>query len=154
MKRLVLMRGIPGGGKSYKAKEIAYHHLVDGGQTIAICSTDSYHMVNGEYVFDAVMLPQFHELNHKRAEQFMRCETELVIIDNTNIKHRDMKPYKDSAYQLGYTVEEVIVGEEYLVPGDEMTRQLIDGYINLCAKRNTHGVPLEAIERMARKFQE
>lgn len=147
------MRGLPGGGKSTEATMLCNEHLMAGGQTIAICSTDSYHMINGEYVFQPEVLGQFHQLNHKRAEKFMRLDTELIIIDNTNIKHQDMKRYKDSAKQLGYEIAEVIIGEEYLVPGDEMTQQLIDGYIKLCAKRNTHGVPLEAIERMARKFE-
>ncbi len=145
MKRLVLMRGIPGSGKSTKARAIMIEHLSKRGRSMAICSTDDYHEVNGEYVFNAEMLPQFHELNHERAEEFMKCETELVVIDNTNIKHRDMKCYKDSAEQLGYTVEEVILGKDKLKFTD---------YIQMCAARNTHGVPLEAIERMARKFQE
>lgn len=155
MKRLVLMRGIPGGGKSTKARAIAIKHLSQRGSSMAICSTDDYHMVDGEYVFNAAMLGQFHELNHKRAEQFMRCETELVIIDNTNIKRRDMKPYRDSAEKLGYTVEEVIVGKNELLPDleDACPHKFTD-YIHMCAARNTHGVPLEAIEGMARKFQE
>jgi len=155
MKRLVLMRGIPGSGKSYKAKELAYHHIIDGGRSLAICATDDYHMVDGEYVFNADMLGQFHELNQKRAEQFMRCETELVIIDNTNIKRRDMKSYRDSGEKLGYTVEEVIVGKDQLLPSlDDADPHKFNDYIDFCTKRNTHSVPRDAIEKMARRFQE
>ena len=152
-KELVLMRGLPGGGKSTEATMLCNEHLMAGGQTIAICSTDGYHMVDGEYVFNADMLGYFHRQNQKRAKAYMMLETELIIVDNTNIKHGDMKPYKDLGEKLGYTVEEVIIGEPYLVPGDEMTQQLIDAYIKLCAKYTTHRVPLEAIQRMARKFE-
>ena len=84
----------------------------------------------------------------------MSLSTELVIIDNTNIKHRDMKPYKDSAEHIGYEIQEVIVGENELLPllEDACPHKFMD-YIHLCAKRNTHGVPLDAIEKMARRFQ-
>ena len=124
-----------------------------GGQTIAICSTDNFHIEGDKYVFKPDRLNEFHIKNQFFARKHMLLGTELVIIDNTNIKRRDMRSYIDAAEGCGYEIDEIIVGEEYLVPGDEMTPQLIDGYINLCAKRNTHGVPQEAIERMARKFE-
>ena len=155
MRQLVLMRGLPGSGKSTRARAIAIRHLSNKGTSMAILSTDDYHMVDGEYIFNAEMLGQFHELNHKRAERFMRCETELVIIDNTNVRHRDMKSYKDSAEQLGYDVLEVIVGRDELFPGMEDACQYkLADYIDVCTERNTHGVPRGAIEKMARRFQE
>ena len=149
------MRGLPGSGKSSLARRTAVEHLREGGSSVAICSTDDYHMVDGVYVFNAEMLGQFHELNHKRAERFMRCETELIIIDNTNVRRRDMKCYKDSAEQLGYEVTEIIVDYNELFPtlDDACPHKLAD-YVDLCASRNTHGVPREAIEKMARRFQE
>lgn len=154
MKRLVLMRGIPGSGKSTKAKQIACDHIMEHGGSVVICSTDDYHMENGEYVFKPDMLGQFHELNHQQAEAHMRNDVQLVIIDNTNVKRRDMKPYIDSANHFGYTVEEIIVGEDDLFPSlDDANPHTFADYIDLCARRNTHGVPRDAIERMARKFQ-
>lgn len=154
MKReLVLMRGLPGSGKSTEARMLCNEHLMSGGQTMVICSTDNFHMEGDKYVFKPDRLNEFHIKNQFFAQEFMLLGVELVVIDNTNIKRRDMLPYIDAAEECGYEIDEVIIGEDYLVPGDEMTQQLIDGYIKLCATRNTHGVPLEVIERMARKFE-
>jgi len=153
MKKLLLMRGIPGGGKSTIARETAREALLEGVKSVAICSTDDYHMVDGEYVFQPKMLGEFHTRNQIRASNLCREGIELVIIDNTNIKKKDMYVYKSNAKSYGYDVHEHIVGEEYLVPGEEMTKQLIDAYIKLCANRNTHGVPHEVVERMARTFE-
>jgi adenylate kinase family enzyme len=43
------MRGLPGSGKSTKAKKIAGEHGV-------IYSTDDFFMVNGQYVYDVKMI--------------------------------------------------------------------------------------------------
>lgn len=43
------MRGLPGSGKSTKAKKIA-------GELGVIYSTDDFFMVNGQYVFDGKMI--------------------------------------------------------------------------------------------------
>jgi predicted kinase len=148
------MRGLPGSGKSTLARRTAAEHMRGCGSSVAICSTDDYHMEGEEYVFKPEMLAQFHGLNHLEAQAFMELGTELVIIDNTNIRHRDMKPYKDSADKLGYDVTEIIVEHNELFPSlDSAEPHKFDDYIDLCAKRNTHGVPREAIERMARRFE-
>jgi predicted kinase len=147
------MRGVAGSGKSTLAKDLTINHISSGGASAAICSTDNYHMIDGEYVFQPGRLHQFHLANQADARKYMHGGIELVIIDNTNIKRKDMQPYFDAGKEFGYEIEEIVVGEEYLLPGEEMTQQLIDGYLRLCAKRNTHGVPLEAIQRMAGKFE-
>lgn len=155
MRKLILMRGLPGSGKSSLAQLLASSHILAGNKSVAICSTDDYHMIDGKYVFNADMLGQFHELNHKEAEGYMKIGIELIIIDNTNIKLRDMRPYRNSAKQLGYTAEEVIVGKEELLSDlENADPHKFVNYIDMCAKRNTHGVPREAIEKMARRFQE
>lgn len=150
---LVMMRGLPGSGKSTLAKEIALDHLHYGGSSVAICSTDDYHMVDGKYVFQPDKLGYFHQLNQRRACDMMDNDVELVIIDNTNVKRADMQIYIDLATQFDYKVEEVLVGEDELFPNlEDASPHKFADYINLCAKRNTHGVPRDAIERMARRF--
>ena len=147
------MRGLPGSGKSTEARILAGQHIADGGRSVAVLSTDDYHMIDGKYVFQPEKLGEYHMMNQEHAVELMDSWVELVVIDNTNIKRRDMKPYINAGERNGYDIEQRIIGEEYLVPAEEMTQQLVDGYIKLCAKRNTHGVPLEAISRMARNFQ-
>ncbi len=143
------MRGLPGSGKSTQASIMAVNHMAGGGRSVAICSTDSYFLnEDGKYIFDPSKLGLYHGRNQYQAHQHMFMKTELIIIDNTNTTHKEMKPYKDSAEQFGYEVEEEWVDEiELLDP------EALPSYIDICAKRNTHGVPKEAIERMAKRFQ-
>ena len=149
------MRGIPGGGKSTWSRERAVCHLEEGGRSVAICATDDYHMVAGQYVFQPELLGQYHGMNHAEAEAFMKRGIELVIIDNTNVRRRDMKPYIDSAKVLGYTVKEVIIGRDQLLPSlDKACPHKFADYIDMCFARNTHSVPRDAIEKMARRFEE
>jgi predicted kinase len=137
------MRGIPGSGKSTQAKNIAVGALTDGRKSVAILSTDDYHMEGDEYVFKPDRLGDFHRLNQGRAYKMMEAGIHLVIIDNTNIKRDDMRSYIKSAERLGYKVQEALVGT------DDMTEE----YIDKCAARNTHGVPRDVIAKMAGNFQ-
>ena len=59
VRELVLMRGLPGSGKSTKAKKIA-------GERGVIYSTDDFFMVNGEYKYNPKMIVEYHENNFKR----------------------------------------------------------------------------------------
>lgn len=151
MKKLVMMRGIPGSGKSTKAQEIARKHLENGGKSVAICSTDDYHMEGGKYVFKPDRLGDFHVRNQLRAYEYCRNGIELVIVDNTNIKRRDMNIYINNSKSCGYEIEEVIIGEDELM--SDFNSPIFTDYIQMCAERNTHGVPGDVIDRMARTFQ-
>jgi len=150
---MVLMRGVPGSGKSTKAKEIARAHMQEGGTSVAICATDDYHMKDGVYVFQREKLGYFHTQNCIRVYELMKLGIELVIVDNTNIKRRDMQAYVSNAGSCGYEVQEVVVGKEFLIPSMDMNPHAFNDYIQMCAQRNTHGVPKDVIDRMARTFQ-
>ena len=148
-KKLVIMRGLPGSGKSTMAKDIAADSIREGYQEVAICSTDSFFLNDdGEYVFDASLLGKNHGLNQYKVNRYMFMGTGVVIVDNTNTTRKEMKPYKDLAEQYLYDVHEVFIGKEFLFP------EVNSDYLALCHERGTHGVPMEAIERMARRFQE
>jgi predicted kinase len=154
-KQLIIMRGLPGSGKSTDARAIGASHIKMGGRSVAICSTDDFHMVEGRYTFQPDRLGEFHKMNQGLARQHMALGTELVIVDNTNIKRRDMKPYRDLGTQYGYEIETITVGEERLCPSlDDACPHKFRDYIDMCVSRNTHGVPKDVIERMAREFQE
>jgi predicted kinase len=136
---LIVMRGIPGAGKSTKAKS-----LVGQGK---IHSTDDVIEAGGDYrEFFAKMiasgdfspLRKVHSQNLKDAIESMKAGVTPVIIDNTNIKHNEPKDYVKAALELGFTdnnIKFVDVG----TAGLEATQ---------LATRNTHGVPLEKIEAM------
>lgn len=137
-KKLILMRGLPGSGKSTKAKELAG----DGGQ---IFSTDDFFCMNtdGEYRFDGNKLGQAHSWNQRRSLEAMKIGIPIVVIDNTNTTLRELRSYTEHislAAQLGYTVsiEEPETSWQFDV------EQLV--------KKNSHGVPEAAIQRMLRRY--
>jgi predicted kinase len=62
----------------------------------------------------------------------------LIVVDNTNTQHWEMKPYLELAKKYDYKVKVV------RLKCDEGT----------AASRNQHGVPREAVERMASRFED
>ncbi len=136
---LIVMRGIPGAGKSTKAKSI-----VGQGK---IHSTDDVIEAGGDYnEFFAKMiaskdftpLSRAHSTNLKNAIASMKSGVTPVIIDNTNIKQNESKAYIVAALEMGYddnNIKFVDIGTAGLEAAE-------------LAKRNAHGVPLEKIEAM------
>lgn len=85
-KLLIIMRGVPGSGKSYLA-----HQLKGNG---VVFSTDDYFInYQGQYLFDRNQLGEAHEWNQKRANEALKSGTNPVVIDNTNLEAWEMQPY-------------------------------------------------------------
>ena len=78
---------------------------------------------------------KMHQNNLSNAKKSMDKGITPVIIDNTNIKPSDVKPYVEYGLKNGYTIKVEDIGSNNLD-----TEALF--------KRNTHGVPLETINRM------
>ncbi|KFQ25847.1 NEDD4-binding protein 2, partial [Mesitornis unicolor] len=85
---LVLLRGVPGSGKSYLARAL----LEDNPDGI-ILSTDDYFYKHGQYHYDPDCLGEAHDWNRKRAKEAFEMRISPIIIDNTNIQAWEMKPY-------------------------------------------------------------
>lgn len=94
---LVILQGVSGAGKSTKAKEL--QRLYDA----VICSTDDYFAENGKYNFRADKLHEFHKKNQERAFELM-LRGRHVIIDNTNLKNWEIRPYVVVAKELGIEI--------------------------------------------------
>lgn len=136
---LIIMRGCPGSGKSTKAKE-----LVAEGR---IHSTDDVIEAQGDYnAFfemmieskDFIPLSRAHSTNLKNAIKSIREGVSPVILDNTNIKQNESKALVKAALEMGLAdrnIKFVDVGT-----GGLDAKGL--------AERNTHGVPLDKIEKM------
>lgn len=126
---VVIMRSAPGGGKSTYVKK----NLSDG----TICSADDYHYVSGVYAWD----PNKVWLAHKRCqEKFMRALEEdhkLIVVDNTNIKIKDLAFYYNQAKDFGYNIRIIRMN----IP------------LKTLLGRNVHGVPDETVERMFRSLE-
>lgn len=96
---LYIMQGIPGSGKSTIARMIQ-------DQTGAfICSTDDlWYDCNGTYIFDVTKLAEKHKANQCHVRGFLELGCD-VIVDNTNIKKSEAKPYLDMAKEFGADVQ-------------------------------------------------
>jgi NEDD4-binding protein 2 len=139
---LYIMRGLPGSGKSTLARIIAAQSLPYDGDNAVILSTDDYFMSpQGQYLFQPAALGTAHAWNKDRAVKHMASKLATIIIDNTNILKAHYAPYVDEAKVYGYSVNIVTVGS------------FDPDFVQQCAKRNTHGVPLHTIQRMAQNFE-
>ena len=137
VKTLVLMKGLPGSGKSTLSRELA-----QANQSSVILSTDEYFMdENNNYRFNALLLGAAHTWNQNRCREHMQAAYQLIIIDNTNVVSKEARPYVDMAKQYGYTIKVVEPNTWWAKDVDE------------CVKRNTHNVPRESISRMAARYQ-
>jgi predicted kinase len=136
-KTCYILRGLSGTGKSTFAKTI-----VNGGR---IFSTDDLFMVDGEYQFDPSKLGEYHAENLRMATAFMEQtfhypDPPTIVIDNTNTQHWEYAGYVEAAEEYGYEVVIIsIAWKEEDIP--------------LYAERNSHGVPEEAIRRMAERWE-
>jgi predicted kinase len=139
MKKVIVLVGLPGSGKSSYTQQLLED--LDGQFSAQVHSTDTYFMVKGQYMFDAKRLGYHHRLNLDAFKVSVDAGINLIIVDNTNIKSRDRKPYIDYAFDNDYEVSLQVVGE------------FTEEFAKVCAERNTHGVPLEVILRMARQIQ-
>lgn len=136
---LIIMRGIPGSGKS-----TATAKLVGNG---VIHSTDDLIEATGDYdgYFKKMIESgnwsehgRMHNRNYKNAEKSMTEGVTPVIIDNTNIKAYEPKKYVEAALKLGFSEDNIKIVD--LGDGGCTTEVL--------AERNSHNVPLKTIERM------
>jgi predicted kinase len=132
VKILYIMRGLPGSGKSTKARA-----LVQGG---LVASTDDYFMEGDEYVFDVEKLTEAHDWNLRRVAEAMRLGVGKIACDNTNIEVEHIDPYLKLADRFGY--------EAGLV---EVITSLSDEEL---AARTIHAVPVEVIASMRKRWEE
>jgi predicted kinase len=136
---LIVMRGIPGSGKSTKAKELAGQGKIHSTDDVIEAGED-YNEFFAKMIAskDFTPLSRVHSTNLKNAISSMKSGVTPVIIDNTNIKQNEAKAYVVAALELGYSdnnIKFVDIGTAGLEAAE-------------LAKRNTHGVPLDKIEMM------
>ncbi|NWR15319.1 N4BP2 protein, partial [Emberiza fucata] len=133
---LVLLRGVPGSGKSYLAR-----NLLEDNPGGIILSTDDYFYKHGQYHYDPDCLGEAHEWNRKRAKEAFEMRISPIIIDNTNIQAWEMKPYVTLAQQFKYKVMFREPDTWWKFKPKELER------------RNIHGVSKEKIKRMLERYE-
>ncbi|QYK02912.1 AAA family ATPase [Shewanella psychrotolerans] len=144
-KLAIIMRGLPGSGKSYWVEQFINAQPIDianGIRQRGYFSTDKLFYIDGKYRFNVNRLSEYHQRNLTAFIHALSRGEPIVICDNTNMARWEFMTYDAAAKALGYQVREVLIGDP-----------LDDAHQQLCAQRNQHGVSLHHIQSMATKFE-
>lgn len=128
-RRLIIMRGISGCGKSTYTRK----HYPDA----KVYSADHYFERNGTYQFDATKLKAAHDDCFRRFQTGIAKNEPLIVIDNTNTRKWELERYYDAAVQAGYDVTVV---------------RLVCDPAKI-GTRNVHNVPADKVAQMASRFE-
>lgn len=130
MKSLILLRGIPGCGKSSLGEA-----LTEGDKKGKVFSADDYFTdEKGNYNFDITKRGLAHLDCHRRAEEAMISGINRILIADTFTRESEMKPYYDLGNKYDYRVYSVVVENRH------------NG-------KNVHRVPEEVIQGMRDRFK-
>jgi len=88
--KLILVRGLPGSGKSTVARQFDGVHI----------EADEYFMINGEYRFDHTKLKQAHEWCQEKTREALKSRF-TAVVSNTFTTLKELRPYFDIAAEFG-----------------------------------------------------
>lgn len=131
-RRLILIRGASGTGKSTIAKAI-------GNGITPIFEADQFFTHNHQYKFDISKIKLAHQLCQIQTERQMYHGTPAIIVCNTFISLWEMESYLEMTEQYKY--EPTFIR----TPGPWDSETLF--------KRNKHNVPLDVIKRHINGYQ-
>ncbi|XP_063622449.1 uncharacterized protein LOC134794571 [Cydia splendana] len=138
---LILMRGLPGSGKSFLARQLVEMMCPSMNYKSFIFSTDDFFMHRGRYEFQRYMLPEAHLWNQNRVQEAIGRGLSPIIVDNTNVEIRHMESYVRAAVRGGYIIE-------VLEPNTPWAKKV--GHL---ARKNSHDVNISTLKRLLDSFQ-
>ena len=118
MKKLIIIRGLPGSGKTSLARLMSS----------VVCEADDYFIQNGVYQFDHSKLKEAHQQCQNKCREAMQQELEIIVVSNTAVRRWEMEVYKGYAVAFGYEVFEITMSGPL--------------------RPSLHGAPDEVIQRM------
>jgi len=128
---LILLRGLPGSGKTTLAKIILQLRSTDEPE---ILSADDFFEDNeGEYNFDPTKLKEAHNYCQFRCSERMRQQKAKIVVANTFTQEWEMDEYFKMAERYNYRVHTVIVENRH-------------------GNKNVHGVPEDKLQQMKNRF--
>ena len=124
--KLILVRGIPGSGKSTIAKD-----MLKLGYADSHFETDMYFVNNGKYVFNAKKLQYAHEWCLEITRHHLLSYGETVVVSNTFTQKWEAANYIAIAKENKIKIEIVTCNHEY---------------------GSVHNVPEETLKKMRGRF--
>jgi NEDD4-binding protein 2 len=132
MKTLILLRGLPGSGKSTFANYMFSNNIFEADQY--------FYDEDGNYNFDASKLYKAHKWCQLRVEHAMEDNLESngmyfseIVVSNTSTTEKELEPYLELAKKYDYQVVSLIVENRH-------------------SGVSKHNVPVETIEKMKNRF--
>lgn len=137
MRKFIIIRGIPGSGKSFLANSLLTKY-----PGAVILSTDNYFVdLDGQYKWDRTMIEEAHAHNFYLFLVELRKLTPVVILDNTNTTLWEFEKYVNRAKKSEYEIEILEPDTPWKFDVDELVA------------RNQHGVDRPTIERMVNRWE-
>ena len=128
---LILLRGIPGSGKTTLGNAILF---TNQSNIQDVLSSDNFFInEKEEYVFDFSKLKEAHNDCQVKCAERMRNEFSKIVVANTFTQEWEMEPYFIMAERYNYRIHTVIVENRH-------------------GSKNVHNVPEEKIEQMIKRF--
>jgi predicted kinase len=129
---LILVRGLPGSGKSTFANVILQQ---PNNNPQEVLSADDFFVNNeGVYVFDSSKIKEAHNYCQFRCSERMRQGIARIVVANTFTQEWEMDEYFKMAERYNYRVHTVIMENRH---GNE----------------NVHGVPDDKLQQMKNRFE-
>lgn len=132
-KHLIILRGVPGCGKSTLAEYISIINDSDSIKKSTICCTDDFFIKDGVYKWEPSKLKLAHKWCEDNCKKAMEVGETRIIIANTNTTEKEMQPYFDMANKYGYMVFSIIVENRH-------------------GGLNKHNVPNKTLMNMVKRF--
>jgi predicted kinase len=129
---IVLLRGIPGSGKSTLG-DIILQTTQSNNQDV-LSADNFFNDDKGNYNFDVTKLKEAHNWCQQKCAERMKLEFSKIVVANTFTQDWEMAPYFEMADRYKYRIHTVIVENRH-------------------DSKNIHGVPEDKLEIMKNRFE-
>lgn len=165
MKKVIVMSGVSGSGKTTHAHHLMqnyldsiginprtheeYHKYLDPNSDsnhLAKVSADDYFIgEDGVYKFDPTKIGLAHDKCFYNYIEALQFKIEFVVVDNTNCSNEEIAPYMLGASAFGYEAEIITLAPILDIDLVDISYGERERYILKCAERNSHGATYEVI---------